>query len=310
MADDDKSLYEDDDEQEGGVFRWMSAIVVLLAVAGFFGLAWYAYKNGGDTGDEKDIEVVKADKAPVKEAPANPGGMDIPNQDKTVYGLISGKNEKPVAEHILAAPEEPLPRTTPEDTQTWMSDSLKGKTAAQVEAMKVGGDDAPKDQAKDQSKEQFNPGKVRTATGAVTTAPAALAAKSSAPAKPPVAAAPAAGSDDSDDSDDDAKPAAKPAVQAQAKPAPAASTTPPSGTRIQLGAYKSQAEADKNWTHIAGKFASEVKSKQHYVVRADLGSKGVYYRLQVAPFASPKDAEQFCLDFVSAGQGCMVAKGK
>jgi hypothetical protein len=340
MADenDEKQPIYEDDEPEGGLFRWMSALVVMLAVAGFFGLAWYAYRNGGDTVDEKDVELIKAEKTPVKEAPANPGGMQIPNQDKTVYGLISGKTEKPVVERILPAPEEPLPRTG--DTQTWMSDTLKNKNAAGDESAKptapAASDDT--DTNTPAPKEQFNPAKLRAVTPSVpvtqtqvaTAAPASAAPTApvtpvpaaTAPAPKPAAIVPApapaaapiksatpaadkkpANDSDDADNDDDKKPAAKP----EAKPTAA---TPPAGTRVQLGAYKSQGEAESNWNKIARQFEDDVKGKQHYVVRADLGSKGVYYRLQMAPFASSADAEQFCLDFVSAGQGCIVTKGK
>jgi hypothetical protein len=346
MADDDENTQPvyDDDEQENGVFRWMSALVVLLAVAGFFGLAWYAYKSGGDAVDEKDVELVKADKTPVKEAPANPGGMQIPNQDKTVYGLISGKTEKPVVERILPAPEEPLPRG---DTETWMSDSVKNKTSGEVEAMKGIPSEAPpadEDAAPPAApREQFNPAKARVAssapvqpvqvadaTPAVRAAPPAAAPKPVAPAKAPapqpVAAQPASppaqapaptsapvkkatqakasqDADDADDTDDTDEKTPAPKADAAASP-------PPPGPRVQLGAYKSQAEADSNWRKISTKFSDEVRGKQHFVVRVDLGKKGVYYRLQLAPFGSSHAAEEFCLDFVSAGQGCILAKGK
>jgi hypothetical protein len=381
MADeeeDSRPVAYDDDETESGMFRWMSALVVLLAVAGFFGLAWYAYKSGGEAVDEKDVEIVKADKTPIKEAPANPGGMQIPNQDKTVYGLISGKTEKPVVERILPAPEEPLQRG---DTETWMSDSVKNK-----------GDDidGETDVAKPESpvredalspaapgKEQFNPAKALAAhagekpvmataapvTPVTTTDKAAppaaskqVAAVAGTASSTPLAnaAAPAPGqktaqaepqhhADDSDteDADDDIKlqmkpidkPAEKPAAKpveklvnkpqekVAEKPAPKKTTkvetkikTPPaalpSGARVQLGAYKSQSEAEKNWSRISGKFAEDLSGKKHYIVRVDLGKKGVYYRLQLAPFSSARDAESFCLDIVSGGQGCILAKGK
>src|ERR1700722_19223590 len=101
--------YNDDDSESSGFFRWLQAIVVLFAFGGFFGLAWYAYKSG-DSMDDKDIELVKVEKTPVKEAPENPGGMQIPNQDKSVYSLIdnNGKADKPVVERIMPATEEPV----------------------------------------------------------------------------------------------------------------------------------------------------------------------------------------------------------
>jgi cell division septation protein DedD len=338
--DDEKQPVYDDEDQESPLFKWLSAMVVLLAIAGFFGLAWYAYKNGGETVDEKDVELVHADKTPVKEAPANPGGMQIPNQDKTVYGLISGKTEKPVVERILPAPEEPLPRTGNGNTETWMSDSVKNKSGGEVET-KVASAAPASDSDTDTPapKEQFNPAKVRSAAqSAPVTPPASVqpaavpvapispvatvdkvastmpvqakavtpppgGAVHPAPAPVPVQKPPAKVVAEDTDDTEDAKPAAKPEPKPSAQPAPA-------GVRVQLGAYKSQGEADGRWAKISQQFSDDLKGKQHYVMRADLGKKGVYYRLQVMPFASGKEADEFCLDFVSAGQPCFPTKGK
>lgn len=340
MADDEDnnnqpSVYEDD-EQEGGLFRWMSALVVVLAIAGFFGLAWYAYHNGGDTVDENDVELIKADKTPMKEAPANPGGMQIPNQDKTVYGLISGTPEKPVVERILPAPEEPIARGNNGGTTTWMSDSAKNKTVAE-DATKtaptsvaptptptaVGSAITPSPTptpAPTAPKEQFNPAKAHSDTVAKpssapipamptptpspvptpTPSPSVAKTPSQAIVPKPTPTPAAVVSDDSDDVED----------SQESKPKATKASAPPAGVRVQLGAYKSQVEAESNWTKIAREFADEVKDKQHYVLRADLGDKGIFYRLQLAPFDNSEAADQFCIDFVSAGQGCIATKGK
>jgi hypothetical protein len=329
----DPRLLYSDDEQESGIFRWMSALVVLLAIAGFFGLAWYAYKSGGEAVDEKDVEFVKADKAPVKETPANPGGMQIPNQDKTVYGLISGsKTEKPTVERILPAPEEPVARGG--DTETWMSDKAKSKMNGAQETDKPANTASATTEvatAETKKTEQFNPSQAQalqseqkpaaqdkpSITNTVVTTPSAsaeataakpvaLAANNSVQAsetkkavKPQPVVVP-----DSEEDDTEDKQAASPATKAPA------AVVPPKGARAQLGAYKSEAEAKSNWAKISSKFATEIGSKEHYIVRADLGEKGIYYRLQVAPFASAKEAEQFCLTFVTAGQNCFLAKAK
>ena len=331
-TDKDPRLLYADEEQESGIFRWMSALVVLLAVAGFFGLAWYAYKSGGEATDEKDVELVKADKSPVKETPANPGGMQIPNQDKTVYGLISGnKTERPTVERILPAPEEPIARGN--DTETWMSDKAKNKITGTQDSAANTAATTEVASADVKKTEQFNPLQaqviqtepktppaetksvasvpaVTPLVPAETTAPKSIVTIPSNPASSqdvkketvaPKAAVPVADSEEEDASEKEDAPApkAEPAVKLPAK-----------GARAQLGAYKSESEAKSNWAKLSKQFATEIGSKEHYIIRADLGEKGVYYRLQVAPFASAKEAEQFCLTFVSAGQNCFLAKAK
>jgi hypothetical protein len=327
-TDKDSRVLYTEDEQESGIFRWMSAFVVLLAVAGFFGLAWYAYKSGGEAVDEKDVELVKADKAPVKETPANPGGMQIPNQDKTVYGLIGGnKAEKPTVERILPAPEEPIARGG-DTTETWMSDKAKNKVNGEEGAEKIAEATPPvpaieTTPSEVKKTEQFNPAQVQTAQndqGNVT--PQEVQPKSGdsvvtkAAVNPVVTVAPATTPAPAPEVKKEVKkeapppPPEKKTPVAAAEPEPKAAVKPPiKGARVQLGAYKSEEEAENNWTKIAKRFENEMNGKAHYIIRADLGEKGIYYRLQVAPFASAKAAEEFCLTFVSAGQSCL-AKAK
>lgn len=352
----DASDYDDERTGEGGVSRWMSLVVVLLAVSGFFGLAWYAYKNGGEPIDEKETELVQADATPVKEAPANPGGMAIPNQDKTVYNLVGGKQEGKVVEHILSSPETPVNRNEDADTSTWMSDQVKDKLKS-MEQEKEGGalsaDPASKGEAKESEPaaahplpkaegnkpdtagkaEQFNPVKaheapvkpvaeaepVKAAESIVKAVPVPVEKKDVAKAEPVKTEAPAKAEEKAkaEPVKKEGEKAPEPATKKQETPAAEtaaakepASAKPPAGARAQLGAFKSQAEAEGEWKKIAKKFASDIGEKNHYIVRADLGSKGTYYRLQLAPFDSSSDVEEFCLTLVGEGQGCFLAKGK
>ena len=42
------------------------------------------------------------------------------------------------------------------------------------------------------------------------------------------------------------------------------------------------------------------------VERADLGDKGIYYRLRLGPFASRDAAADYCLGLKDRGQDCIV----
>lgn len=362
--------YDGDDDQEGGVFRWMSVIVVMLAIAGFFGLAWYAYKSGGEITDEKDAELILADTSPVKEVPENPGGMQIPNQDKSVYSLVGGKQEDAkVAEHIIQSPEAPVSRNEEADSDTWMSDQVKEKLkiAGEQKASPAAGEakaEAKPVEAKSEKPaegvtetnakaKQFEPAKEKEAAakhekasgeikelklaGIPENKPEAGPKPVPVDQKKPEAEAAAKPEAKPADAHKDEKPvdvkkeeskapvaeekapgenkaeAPKEAAAEEEKPAEQKKTAKAAATgsaRAQLGAYKSEAEAEGQWKKIVKKFASEVRGKEHYVVRVDLGAKGVFYRLQVGSFASPKDAESFCVDLVSEGQSCIMARSK
>ncbi len=80
----------------------LGLIVILLAVGGF-----YYYKKSQESG--KKIPFIKADPGNFKTKPAYPGGMEVPNMDKTIYDNV-GKKAPPVKEKILPSPEKPLNR--------------------------------------------------------------------------------------------------------------------------------------------------------------------------------------------------------
>ncbi len=76
--------------------------------------------------------------------------------------------------------------------------------------------------------------------------------------------------------------------------------------RIQLAAVKSQADADKAWKRILAKHGDVLGSLTVHIVRADLGTQGVYYRVQAGPFADKASAQSVCEQLKSSGQQCLV----
>ena len=59
-------------------------------------------------------------------------------------------------------------------------------------------------------------------------------------------------------------------------------------------------------TGPADQVPDELGSRPPVVRRADLGSKGVYYRTMVGPFRSAQEASQFCAAYKAAGGQCVV----
>jgi len=79
------------------------------------------------------------------------------------------------------------------------------------------------------------------------------------------------------------------------------------GIFLQIGSYKSNAEARQSWSafrtrhEIAAGYRPDVKS-------ADLGAKGTWYRLRLGPFADKQSAASFCEKLRRGGANCLVAK--
>ncbi len=135
------------------------------------------------------------------------------------------------------------------------------------------------------------------------TAPSA-AAPSASPHPPPAPAA--AGAANPAPQAQPQQPAGKPPAKAEpaatAKPATAQKA---GGTRIQLASVRSEEAARQEWDRIRRANPDVLGSVSATPIRADLGEKGVYYRLQTAPIA---DAERVCGELKRRNIGCIIAR--
>lgn len=313
-------------EPESRLLKWMSVVILLLAVGGFFALAWYAYHTGTTheeyTQSQENLELVKADSSPIKEAPEDPGGQQFPHQDKTVFNAISG-NEKPQVERILPTSEEPVEREKSE-TETWMNDRLAKKpdstATAQPETKTeeaVTPESAKTEEEPNVPTTQFDPSSVRpVATEEPNTESGQADVRTAIPSVPatnvkeevPVVDTPPAEKEVIVQKAE-VKEEVRKEVKAEVKEVTKAEVTVPTGNkRVQLGAFKSQEEAEQQWNRIKGKIASKLGGREHRVIRVDLGAKGIFYRLHVMPFSSTPNAQSFCSSI--APQPCFVVTGK
>jgi cell division protein FtsN len=80
------------------------------------------------------------------------------------------------------------------------------------------------------------------------------------------------------------------------------------GYTLQIGAYKSQAEAMGAWKIYQSRHAALVSGYHPDVQRADLGDKGVWYRLRIAGFADREVALALCDRLKADGGGCFLGK--
>ncbi|MBY0406615.1 MAG: hypothetical protein K2Q01_02900, partial [Rickettsiales bacterium] len=128
------------EEGVSGMARWIPTFVVFCVVGGFFALSWYAYHAGMESVREEDLLVVEVEKTPMKEKPADPGGMQFPNQDKTIFDTFSGsKTPSQNVERILPSPEEPISKDIDtSETSTWINNKLTGKEEKPAKEQVIG----------------------------------------------------------------------------------------------------------------------------------------------------------------------------
>jgi cell division protein FtsN len=111
-------------------------------------------------------------------------------------------------------------------------------------------------------------------------------------------------------------------TQGEATPGPAETTTRPprpavtedtpkpmaaGGYLLQIGAYKSQDDAESAWHDFRNRHPV-VGGYQSNIRKADLGDKGIWYRLRIGSFADKDAASEFCSKLKADGASCLIAK--
>lgn len=293
-------------------------VAVMVVVSG----AWIGF---GDqiagifgSGDE-DVPVIAADPSPVKIKPENPGGMNVPNQGRLVYGMVDGTAAQPRVERLLPPGEKPveveevLTRGVPEANDVVTSSAPRGTadtTSPSAPVRLVPDGAAPS-----------------AAPSTPVTAPVAQSAPAPvAPTPPPVvkpseiAAAPVAPAAPEPKAELKAEtktimvapkaPTPKPKPIAKAAPAPAASGSDLSKSyRVQLAAARSEKAVTSEWDKLQRRNTDLLGKLQLQVTRIDLGStKGTFYRLRAGPLASSAEAKSLCERLKQRKLGCLVVK--
>ena len=240
-----------------GRARIWFAVGALVVAAGAI---WYAFDQTNKAGEQGVAPLIKADEAPTRVKPDEPGGMEVPHQDKAVYEKLGSDAPPtaPKAESLLPppAPEAKAPQPT--------------KAINIINAVK-----------------QSPPKPPETATAAKETA----APKETAPPPPAemktAAVTPSAGTEK---------------TEMAAKPAAASGNY-----RVQLSSLRSEADADAAWKKLQAKFPELLGGLTSTVVKADLGDKGVYYRLQAGAM-SEQAAKDLCAELKKRSADCLVVK--
>ncbi|MBL6771765.1 MAG: SPOR domain-containing protein [Alphaproteobacteria bacterium] len=79
---------------------------------------------------------------------------------------------------------------------------------------------------------------------------------------------------------------------------------------IQLGALRSEQQADALWQRLTQKFPGLLGSLSHRVVSYDSGPRGLFYRLQAGPMPTKSTAQDFCVQLKRQGQDCIFVRGQ
>lgn len=306
---DDSPLFdggvEDDEAGEEGSRLPLLIVIALLVLAAFAGVVWLAYTQGVERGraDSPRILVAQggspAEQLKVYQQPAPPDEATA-GGESVAPPTPAAKSGMPPEATPGAAPSEATPAETPPATA---SNAAPVTPSTSQNAGPPPANKAPPKPASATPRAALSAAAPPPAQRVATGAPAQLvvpSGSSKSPATASHAAAPQA------EAPAETPPPAS-SEQASA-PSPQASVKAGAGAYLlQIGAYKSQDEADAAWhafetRHpVAGGYQSNVK-------QVDLGAKGTWYRLRIGSFADKAAASAFCAKLKADGADCLVAK--
>lgn len=256
--------------------------IALAAVVGWFVLS-PRYADAPDA----ELPVIRRPQNAVKVQPAEPGGMEILNQDKSVYDIIEKKDTSaPVVENLLPPPEEPQLPVIAAQPETTVADKVTAQIQPTVVEQKVEEiirvAEAPKPQPVQEPKTE--------------PAPAPLSQAVSAPAPAPTP-------------EPVVRPEPQPVPQPKATPAPQPEPkAAAAGTwQVQLMSSPNKTAMDSAWKNLVKKYPV-LNGQPHEIETADLGSKGTFYRLKAGAFADRGGADNLCNDLKALGGSCIVKK--
>lgn len=233
--------------------------------------------------EQTEVPLIRKTSSPVKVRPSDPGGMDIPNRDKRVYARIDAGNDEPVVERLLPPPEQPIAPEVELDSEMEAEPLLEPKAVLVEETKDSLTKAAPVVSQEPKTKEI----KQEPIQEEITRQPEIkLPEIKIVEAKQPVAAI------------------APPPPHVVSAPSLKAAGI----WKVQLLSAKDREAVVKEWEKISLKHSELIAGLPYFIEEADLGDKGVFYRLKIGDYNERAEAEKLCEQLKPKKLGCFVVK--
>ena len=271
---------EEEEDVEGSRLPLL-IVLALLVLAMFGGVVWLAYTQGVARG-RGETPILAAASGPERVAPPQGGGGNtVPYQGFKIYEQPAPPDDSadnaPPAQKPAAAPAPAPAAATPKPAPP----PATAKMAAVPPVAKPAPAAPPKSMT----------ALIQQANSTPVPKPAPKPAP--APMSGPATAAPRQLG----------------AQTASVAPAPAAMKPAASGAYVlQIGAYKSQADADAAWKAYKAKHAALLSAYSDDIQQVDLGEKGTWYRLRISGFADKDMAGSLCDRLKADGGACFLGR--
>lgn len=307
----DEFAFDEEAQEKITLFRrlfYITAIALVLVLT--IGGGVYLYHNHTPTAANTmhNIPVIAANLKEFKKTPPDPGGAKISNLDKDVYDqLIEHKQEVKKEEDTLGVVTEI--QITPSYEEPLPIKNTKAKTLSDKEAEAIVTEFKKAEYAKQPAPAVVKaPPKEAKKSAASTTKEAVPESENA------MIIAKAIKQFEQQDvkekvvvlaqQKDNAIPQKIRSQRESKKVAEAIQET--LRYRIQLGAYKSKQDASKAWNVLRKHNKEELKGLPSTIERADLGDKGIFFRLQAGAFTKESDARRVCTKLIEKNQGCFI----
>jgi cell division septation protein DedD len=306
---------EDEDDVEGSRLPLL-IVLALLVLAMFAGVVWLASTQGVARG-RGDTPVLTAAAGPERVAPPAAASGTVPYQGFKIYEQPAPPDDevgdapapsKPAPTAAAPAAPKPAPVTAPAPPKATA-------TASPPPATKPAAVPAPAPPKSVASLIQQSNSVPAPAAAKPAPMPAKPAAAPPKPASAPSAARPAASAPPSVATGAPRQlgmaaappPAAAPKVAAAPLP-PVAAKPAGGGFVLQIGSYKSQADAEAAWRTYKGRHAALLSGYSENIQQADLGDRGTWYRLRIGGLADREVAGALCERLKADGGACILGR--
>lgn len=271
--------------------------LLVFAVCG--GIAWLAHIEAGEMTTDRRPPLVKASTMPLKRSPDDPGGRAV--ADLGGVGELLSDQPAETEENLLPRPEQPVTPAEGEGgsgegseraagaearaaLEALVSEIRSGKTADENGDVGLGG---PNDDEPVQFPSPSRPGSRASTAEPVTPRPASNL--------------------ESEGLQDGAGSAEEPPSREAevALATPVFEATSGGRYRVQLAAVREEVDAQRAWAIFQRQLGPFVSGLRPFFERAET-SNGVFYRVQIGPFAETAEADRLCAELKKQDASCFV----
>lgn len=254
----------------------LAAIVILAAFGGFVLYSYFG--DASEPGDQLGaLPVLRADIESGKQRPEDPGGMEVPYQDRVVLNDLEEGSEGGRVERLLPPPESPnlpagseslteLPALGVSEKAETIEDLLTQDGMPAADSPAVPGDEAVVEEAQGVAENEEQ----QVATLAIKEAPKSV------PEPEESGVAPAAGVENA--------------------------------FVVQLASVKEKGRIAVEWRKLQEKHPDLLGGKDYLIQEVKIENQGTFYRLQTGKFSSRGEADNLCADLKARSQHCIVVK--